>query len=205
MLIVTKMVMALALAGGAFGLWVVSGAPVTQPAAVQESPTGEAPVLLASTGDAAQTEQAKLPVAPEEVAPMFGFGEMVDLNDADQILEYIAYPLMWYLRTSDPPGMAFISQGGWAGLSPVSGPLHRLPAVEALVKIGEPAVQPVLAKFTQTDHVTEQCCCLRVLVELKGKAQTERMLQEALTKTPEGPDRAHLRLKNSLDLLRKLF
>jgi hypothetical protein len=201
MLLVTKMVMAMALAGGAFGLWVVGGAPVTQPAAVQESPTAEASVLLVNAGDTAPAEETEKPVAFEDEPPMYGFAEMVDLSNIDDIVAHIAYPLELYLPV-DPLGGQDDMLGGFAGVT-VTSPLHYLPAVEALVKIGEPAVQPVLAKFTQTDSVPEQEACLRVLVELKGKAQTERMLQEALAKTPEGPDRAHLRLKNSLDLLRK--
>jgi len=98
-----------------------------------------------------------------------------------------------------------------SGVEPVAGmtvlqvymfgntPLERMPAVHALVKIGEPAIPKVLAKLAQTGDSTESKHCLRVLLELKGTEGTAALLGKSIVREPDRQKRR--RLQSALSFL----
>jgi hypothetical protein len=80
-------------------------------------------------------------------------------------------------------------------------PLKDLAAVQALVKIGEPAVGPIMKKLSITEMDIKRYACLRFLVEVKGLDGAKRLLKEALGK--EGDEANRERLQMAIRLLDK--
>ena len=80
-------------------------------------------------------------------------------------------------------------------------PLKDLAAVQALVKIGEPAFGPIMKKLCITGVDKKRCAYLRFLVEVKGLDGAKRLLNDALGK--EGVEANRGRLQMAIRLLDK--
>jgi len=81
-------------------------------------------------------------------------------------------------------------------------PLSAWPAVMALVKIGEPSLQPVLNKLRDYSDMSEKSAYVLVLAGIKGRESAATILRDAIAKETNPQRRA--RLENGLSLLLKL-
>ncbi|MHC4646344.1 MAG: hypothetical protein ACYTBJ_12660 [Planctomycetota bacterium] len=115
-------------------------------------------------------------------AAMYVLGEMRAVEGIDVLVEHIAFPWVrepwpeWY------PGPG-VSGGTWQkGLKGIG---KIFPAVDALIKIGEPCLGRVMQKLVSTDRMLEEDACLGVLVGLREKMVVEQMLKEGAEKEPD--------------------
>jgi hypothetical protein len=85
-----------------------------------------------------------------------------------------------------------------------SHPLEQLdqPAVEAMLKIGEPCLGPLLEGLASNPNTVQMGSWIRVLLELRGHDGTVAMLKEALAEEKDPARRA--RLQKCWDILEKV-
>ena len=119
-------------------------------------------------------------------ATMFILGEMRVTEAVSVLVKYVAF-------ADDAPD--FTAAGHRLG----SRPLSQMPAVEALVKIGEPCLKAIIGKLATTYDVREQAACIRVLIELRERDAASAMLVDAIAQETDLKKRE--RLHNSLDML----
>ncbi len=119
-------------------------------------------------------------------ATMFILGEMRAMQAVSVLVKYVAFADERTVRT------AWTDRLG-------SRPLSQMPAVQALVKIGEPCLKAIISKLATTYDVREQAACIRVLIKLRERDAASAMLVEAAAKEQNTKKRE--RLHNSLDML----
>jgi hypothetical protein len=102
---------------------------------------------------------------------MLVLGEMRAVEAVDVLVEYIGFPELI------APGWATPHQIGGMGRG-----THRLPAVDALIKIGEPCLDAVMGKLAGTESGLAQKACLRVLRGLRDREYVIYMLEKAVEK-----------------------
>ena len=123
-------------------------------------------------------------------ASMFILGEMRATQAVPVLVKYIAF--------RDDPSARFAQPHRFG-----SGPLEQEgPAVQALVKIGEPCLKAIIGKLATTYHVGEQAACIRVLIELRERDAASAMLVDAIAEEADLKKRE--RLHNSLDMLLRI-
>ncbi len=122
-------------------------------------------------------------------ATMFILGEMRATQAVSVLVQYIAFADEPTVVTAAPYRLG-------------SRPLEQMPAVQALVKIGEPCLKAVINKLATTYHVTEQKCCIRVLIELRERDAASAMLVDAIAEEADLKKRE--RLHSSLDMLLRI-
>lgn len=85
-----------------------------------------------------------------------------------------------------------------------SRPLEKLnlPAVEALLKIGEPCLGPLLEGLASNPNTVKQGAWIRVLLDLRGHDGTAALLKDALTEEKDPARRTCL--EKCLDILEKV-
>jgi hypothetical protein len=122
---------------------------------------------------------------------IFILGEMRSVEAIEALVSNIGFPVV--SRESDPDVPRHVGMGDFG---------KPLPAVDALIKIGEPCLIRIIKKIGEADHVTEHKACLRVLLALKGRETTEAMMKDALEKETDA--RKRTRRKNSLIMLSQM-
>ncbi len=132
-------------------------------------------------------------------AAMFILGEMRAVEAIGVLAEHIGFPYIrepgGEPRPGPPVGMGTIRRG-------LKGTQKTYPAVEALVKIGEPCLDDVITKLSSTDHVLEEKACLGVLVGLRQRDSVIEMLKDAMKKKTDTKKKD--RLQRGLDLLAQM-
>jgi hypothetical protein len=111
--------------------------------------------------------------------------------EVEALVSNIGFPVV--SRESDPDVPRHVGMGDFG---------KPLPAVDALIKIGEPCLIRIIKKIGEADHVTEHKACLRVLLALQGRETTEAMMKDALEKETDA--RKRTRRKNSLIMLSQM-
>jgi len=91
------------------------------------------------------------------------------------------------------PEGAVIEEGGLFWERPGEG-LSRWPVPRSLVAIGEPSVEPVLARLSQRCADAERVGCLYVLMWLRGCAGAEALVEDALARVDTEETKAALGL-----------
>jgi len=124
-------------------------------------------------------------------AAMYVLGEMRAVEAIDVLVEYIGFPRVMGV------GEPVVTDVSTSMLS------HNLkdtreiyPAVDALIKIGEPCVDPVVGKLGSSVNMR---ACLGVLVGLRGRDWTVETLTTAMEKETDAEKKRWL--KRSLDVL----
>ncbi len=112
-------------------------------------------------------------------ATMFILGEMRATEAVSVLVKYIAFADEPTVLTATPHRLG-------------SGPLSQVPAVEALVKIGEPCLKAIIGKLATTYNVREQAACIRVLIELRERDAASAMLADAIAKEQDTKKRERL-------------
>jgi len=141
-------------------------------------------------------------------AAMFVLGEMRAPEAVDMLVSlaafpkagipgdgYIPVPFLGMAKTTDQE----YREREYAEL--IQCHLKDLPAVQALVKIGEPALGPIMKTLCITGVDKKRCAYLRFLVEVKGLDGAKRLLKDALGK--EGDEANRERLQMAIRLLDK--
>ncbi len=129
-------------------------------------------------------------------AAMFILGEMRALEAVDVLVTCVAFP--YVLPSGEEPASVRVTIARRTHLLG-SGPLDERPAIEALVKIGEPCLKAIIGKLATTYDVREQAACIRVLIELRERDAASAMLGDAIAQETDLKKRE--RLHNSLDML----
>ena len=131
-------------------------------------------------------------------AAMFILGEMRATEAVEPLVKHIAFP--WVVPPGGEP-----RPGPPLGSSVVR-PWWRAqethPAVEALVKIGEPCLPEVLNKLASTGGGSEEASCLCLLVGLRERDVVAEILKDAIEKETDTERRT--RLNNSLNRLAEM-
>jgi len=142
-------------------------------------------------------DEENQPARPESVrAAMFILGEMRAREAIEVLVANIGFPDT--LPPPAEPGRTRIM--GTHFLHTIrSRPLEQRPAVEALTKIGEPCLQPIIDKLATTGDVREIAACIRVLTELRDDDSASLLLAHAIAQGPDHETRQ--RLLGALDLL----
>jgi hypothetical protein len=78
----------------------------------------------------------------------------------------------------------------------------NLPAVEAMLKIGEPCLGPLLERLANNANTVQQGAWIRVLLGLRGHAAAVALLKDALAKEKDPARRTCL--EKCLDILEKV-
>jgi hypothetical protein len=134
---------------------------------------------------------------PESVrAAMFILGEMRATEAIGVLVANIAFPDTLPPPAAPPPG-GFVGTGSLYTIR--SRPLEQWPAVEALTKIGEPCLQPIIGKLATTGDVREMGACIRVLTELRDDDSASLLLAHAIAQ--QADHEARQRLLGALNLL----
>ena len=124
-------------------------------------------------------------------AAMYVLGEMRAVEAIDVLIEYMGFP-----RIFEEGQLAPISvDGGTMGRS-LKATRRIYPGVDALIKIGEPCVDPVVGKLGSSVNMR---ACLGVLVGLRGRDWTIETLTTAMEKETDAEKKRWL--KRSLDVL----
>ena len=113
---------------------------------------------------------------PESVkAAISLLGELRATEGVDALATHIGFPFIYHPQAGRPP---FFGVGILYRLE------ASLPAIPALVSIGEPCIDAVVAKISKTDRVLEQNACIRVLKALSPRSKIREKLQNAISKVP---------------------
>jgi len=116
---------------------------------------------------------------PESVkAAMSLLGELRAKEGADVLANHIGFPFIYHPEAGRPPLFGVGSVGSISILE------ESLPAIPALVSIGEPCIDVVIAKLSKTERVLEQNACIRVLTMLDQGPTIRKKLKTAFTKAP---------------------
>lgn len=127
---------------------------------------------------------------------MFILGEMRAIEATEVLVANIGFPDVLPRGAQE-----------WPFASPphtiASCPLKTWPAVEALIKIGEPSCKLVLDKLATTTSSSEDGACIRVLFELLGRDRASAVLKDAIAGEQDSKRRE--RLSGALGLLLEAF
>jgi hypothetical protein len=123
-------------------------------------------------------------------------GEMRATNASEDLVDAIVFPVV--IAGNGRPKL--VPQRMGSALLETKGE-EKYPAVEALVKIGEPCLPFVLRKIVNTKNDFELRACLRVLTELKGNAKAVETLEAELCSTDLPQSRESI--QNAIRVLRK--
>jgi hypothetical protein len=127
---------------------------------------------------------------------IFILGEMRVPETIPRLIELIGFPLVQPAGThpsyGQPVGMGTLRKS-------VRG---TFPAVEALIKIGDPCMKQVIEKLQATNSVLEMKACLGVLLGIKGKASASALIRDAMAGASQLENRE--RLQNSLEMIGRL-
>jgi hypothetical protein len=126
---------------------------------------------------------------------MYILGEMRATEAIETLVSNITHPI------DNPPGEPRPSIHPKI-VSRDARPLSAWPAVMALVKIGEPSVQPALNRLRNYLSTNEKSACVLVLEGVRGRESAATILKDAIAKETDPQRRS--RLENGLNLLLKL-
>jgi hypothetical protein len=118
---------------------------------------------------------------------MYALGELRATQSVDVLVRYIGFPL-------NQPELLHMGSGLMR-----KGIRKSCPATDALIRIGDPAVNPVIARLAETDSMIEMRAGLSVLVALLGKEQTITRLTQA--KDPQTNLKNATRLQQAIEIL----
>jgi hypothetical protein len=101
-------------------------------------------------------------------------GEIRATKASYHLVDIIAFPFMNAKAENPEPGPS-------VGMGILGKKAEEvLPAVEALIKIGQPCLPDILQKIGSTTNIIEVKACLRVLIVLNGTAHAKEMLEAEL-------------------------
>lgn len=121
-------------------------------------------------------------------------GELRAAEASETLAKHIGFPLATHPETGE------------------QGPLHRalrspelkgsLPAIAALVKIGEPSLDAIIDKLQTAESSLERRACQEVLKQLNPRCSVRARLQTAMDKADQS---SRERLRQTLELLKDEF
>ena len=110
-------------------------------------------------------------------------GELRALEGIDVLVTYIGFPWVHHPDAGEYPGRRV----GGKNKPPLKGSpqaskwlKQQLPAIPALINIGEPCIDAVILKLCNTDSILEHKACTAVLKELQQHSSIRQKLQEAI-------------------------
>lgn len=111
-------------------------------------------------------------------------GELRALEGIEVLVTYIGFPWVHHPDAGEYPGPAV------GGRNSPGHPIERLlPAIPALINIGEPCIDAVIRKLCTTDNVLEHKACVAVLKNLEQhpsvREKLERAIKQGKARKPE--------------------
>jgi len=119
---------------------------------------------------------------PESVRDaMRCLGQLRALEGIEVLVTYIGFPHVHHPDAGEYPRLTG-GQNRPEFRAPIERLARRLPAIGALISIGEPCIDAVITKLSTTDNILEHKACTVVLKKLQQHPSVREKLQQAIPK-----------------------